>query len=96
MSGRKFEGSHWSGDAAVQRNVKPPGPPVSMSPLPLSTTRHDLMTPVTSIRAFVEILMQDPDIDFARRQQFLGIVLQESERLTDCIDALLEQSDALP
>lgn len=66
-------------------------PSESIQPLFPSRARHELMTPVTSIRAFAEILMNNPDMEMAQRQHFLNIVLQESKRLTECIDSLLEQ-----
>ncbi len=46
----------------------------------VSTVSHELRTPLTSIRSFSEILHDHPDLDDAQRQQFLGIVIKESER----------------
>jgi Na+/proline symporter/signal transduction histidine kinase len=56
----------------------------------LSTVTHELRTPLTSIRAFTEILSQDPDIDLAQRRKFLGIVVKETERLTRLINQVLD------
>jgi Na+/proline symporter/signal transduction histidine kinase len=56
----------------------------------MSMVTHELRTPLTSIRAFTEILSQDPDIDIAQRRKFLGIVVKETERLTRLINQVLD------
>src|SRR5206468_1681688 len=56
----------------------------------ISTVTHELRTPLTSIRAFSEILHDNPDLDPAERQRFLGLVIKESERLTRLINQVLD------
>ncbi len=56
----------------------------------LSTVTHELRTPLTSIRAFTEILHQEPEIDAAQRRRFLGIITKETERLTRLINQVLD------
>ena len=56
----------------------------------ISTVTHELRTPLTSIRAFSEILNDNPDLDGAQRSRFLGIVIKESERLTRLINQVLD------
>lgn len=56
----------------------------------VSTVTHELRTPLTSIRAFSEILLAEPDMDSAQRQEFLGIVVKETERLTRLINDVLD------
>jgi signal transduction histidine kinase len=56
----------------------------------VSTVTHELRTPLTSIRAFSEILHDNPDLDSAERQRFLAIIIQESERLTRLINQVLD------
>ncbi|HUL97347.1 MAG TPA: sensor histidine kinase [Usitatibacter sp.] len=56
----------------------------------ISTVTHELRTPLTSIRAFSEILHDNPDIDPAERERFLGLVIKESERLTRLINQVLD------
>lgn len=56
----------------------------------LSTMAHELRTPLTSIRAFAEILHDHPQLDPARRTEFLGIIAKENERLSRLIDQLLD------
>jgi signal transduction histidine kinase len=56
----------------------------------VSTVSHELRTPLTSIRAFAEILHDNPDTPAAKRQQFVGIILKETERLTRLINQILD------
>jgi Na+/proline symporter/nitrogen-specific signal transduction histidine kinase len=56
----------------------------------ISTVTHELRTPLTSIRAFSEILHDNPDIDAAERHRFLGLIIKESERLTRLINQVLD------
>ncbi|MBF0374115.1 MAG: HAMP domain-containing histidine kinase [Alphaproteobacteria bacterium] len=56
----------------------------------ISTVTHELRTPLTSIRSFSEILRDNPEIDPEQRQQFLMIIVRESERLTRLINQVLD------
>jgi Na+/proline symporter/signal transduction histidine kinase len=56
----------------------------------VSTVTHELRTPLTSIRAFSEILHDNPELEPAERQRFLGLVIKESERLTRLINQVLD------
>jgi Na+/proline symporter/nitrogen-specific signal transduction histidine kinase len=56
----------------------------------ISTITHELRTPLTSIRAFSEILHENPALDEAQREHFLGIIIGESERLTRLINQVLD------
>jgi hypothetical protein len=58
----------------------------------ISTVSHELRTPLTSIRAFSEILYDNPDLDINRRTHFLSIILKENERLTRLINQVLDLS----
>ncbi len=58
----------------------------------ISTVSHELRTPLTSIRSFSEILLDNPEIALAQRNQFLDIVVKESERLTRLINDILDMS----
>ncbi|GLQ06120.1 sensor histidine kinase [Sneathiella chinensis] len=56
----------------------------------LSMVSHELRTPLTSLRAFAEILQDNPTVSGPQRDQFLSIIIKESERLTRLIDQLLD------
>jgi len=56
----------------------------------VSTVTHELRTPLTSIRAFTEILLDDPEVDATQRKKFLGIITKEAERLTRLINQVLD------
>jgi len=56
----------------------------------ISTVTHELRTPLTSIRAFSEILNDNPQLDTGQREKFLGIIIKESERLTRLINQVLD------
>ncbi len=56
----------------------------------VSTVTHELRTPLTSIRAFTEILVNDPGLGVEKRRRFLGIITKEAERLTRLINQVLD------
>jgi len=58
----------------------------------LSQVSHEVRTPMTSIRSFSEILLETPDLDATRARRFLGIIHEESERLTRLLDSTLDLS----
>jgi Na+/proline symporter/nitrogen-specific signal transduction histidine kinase len=58
----------------------------------MSSVTHELRTPLTSIRAFSEILLDNPDMEFAERQNFLGIITKETERLTRLVNQVLDMA----
>jgi Na+/proline symporter/nitrogen-specific signal transduction histidine kinase len=58
----------------------------------MSTVTHELRTPLTSIRAFSEILLDDPRIQLSERKRFLSIIVKETERLTRLINQMLDMA----
>jgi signal transduction histidine kinase len=56
----------------------------------VSTVSHELRTPLTSIRAFSEILRDNPDLETGQRRGFLEVVVKETERLTRLINEFLD------
>ena len=58
----------------------------------LSTVTHELRTPLTSIRAFAEILHDNPDIEPDQAREFLHLIIKESERLTRLINQVLDMA----
>ena len=63
----------------------------------ISSSIHELLTLLTSIRSFSEILHDHADMSAEERQKFLGIIVGESERLRDAVGQLVEiaRGDAL-
>ncbi|MEF9605522.1 HAMP domain-containing sensor histidine kinase, partial [Paracoccus sp. PXZ] len=57
----------------------------------LGQISHELRTPMTSIRAFSEILME-PDLPAEDRARFAGIIQDEAGRMTRLLDDLLDIS----
>ena len=56
----------------------------------MSSVTHELRTPLSAIRAFSEILYDDPDIELAERKRFLGILVSETERLSRLVNQVLD------
>jgi signal transduction histidine kinase len=56
----------------------------------MSSVTHELRTPLTSIRALAELMADDPAMDAAQRQRFLGIVVAETERLSRLVNQVLD------
>jgi two-component system sensor histidine kinase CreC len=50
---------------------------------------HELKSPLSGILGAVELL-EDPDLDMAQRQRFLGNIQAEGRRMRDTVDRLLE------
>jgi signal transduction histidine kinase len=57
----------------------------------LTQISHELRTPMTSIRAFSEIL-QDTDLEAGDRPRYAMIIQEETQRLTRLLDDLLDLS----
>lgn len=58
----------------------------------LSQVSHELRTPMTSIRSFSEILQEGKNLDLPDAKRFLGIIQDESVRLTRLLDEILDLS----
>jgi signal transduction histidine kinase len=56
----------------------------------MSSVTHELRTPLTSIRALAEMMRDDATMPEAQRQQFLGIVVAETERLSRLVNQVLD------
>ncbi|MFW5845341.1 MAG: ATP-binding protein [Planctomycetota bacterium] len=56
----------------------------------LNSVSHELRTPLTSIRSYSELLLTYPDTDADTREEFVGIIRRECERLTRLINDLLD------
>ncbi len=58
----------------------------------MSSVTHELRTPLTSIRALAELMRDDPDMPEPQRNQFLGVVVAETERLSRLVNQVLEMA----
>ncbi|MCU0932385.1 MAG: sensor histidine kinase [Serpentinimonas sp.] len=58
----------------------------------MSSVTHELRTPLTSIRALTELMQDDPGMETAQRQHFLGIVVAETERLSRLVNQVLDMA----
>jgi signal transduction histidine kinase len=56
----------------------------------LSTVTHELKTPLTSIRMFVETLSEGRFQDEEERKEYLGVISRETERLSELIQRVLD------
>jgi signal transduction histidine kinase len=58
----------------------------------MSSVTHELRTPLTSIRALTELMRDDPAMAAEQRQQFLGLVVAEAERLSRLVNQVLDMA----
>ena len=58
----------------------------------LSQVSHEVRTPMTSIRSFTEILLDEKELEPGRSAHFLRIIHDESVRLTRLLDSTLDLS----
>ncbi|MFN9745371.1 MAG: ATP-binding protein [Betaproteobacteria bacterium] len=56
----------------------------------MSSVTHELRTPLTSIRALGELMRDEPGMPEVQRQRFVGIVVDESERLSRLVNQVLD------
>jgi PAS domain S-box-containing protein len=58
----------------------------------ISTVSHELKTPVTSIKAYADIMLSESDLSGQSARKFLSIIVEQSNRLAQLIDRILEIS----
>lgn len=56
----------------------------------IATVTHELRTPITSIKSLSKILLDNPDLDPKKKQEFLRILVGESERIARLINQVLD------
>src|SRR6185437_6745621 len=56
----------------------------------VATASHELRSPLTSIKGFVELLERSPDSMSARQLEFLDIIKRSTERLVELVNDLLD------
>jgi Na+/proline symporter/nitrogen-specific signal transduction histidine kinase len=58
----------------------------------MSSVTHELRTPLTSIRALAELMRDDADMSATQRQQFVAIIVSETERLSRLVNQVLDMA----
>lgn len=58
----------------------------------MSSVTHELRTPLTSIRALAELMRDDSDMPAAQRDQFVAIIVTETERLSRLVNQVLDMA----
>ncbi|ACB32511.1 histidine kinase [Leptothrix cholodnii SP-6] len=58
----------------------------------MSSVTHELRTPLTSIRALAELMRDEADMPEAQRQQFMTIIVGETERLSRLVNQVLDMA----
>jgi signal transduction histidine kinase/HAMP domain-containing protein len=56
----------------------------------VATASHELRSPLTSIKGFVELLARTPEAMSERQQEFVDIILRSTDRLVDLVNDLLD------
>jgi signal transduction histidine kinase len=56
----------------------------------ITTVTHELRTPITSIKALSKILHENQDIPSNQKEEFLSIMMNESERIARLINQVLD------
>ena len=56
----------------------------------VATASHELRSPLTSIKGFVELLHRSPEGMSQRQREFVEIVLKSTDRLTELVNDLLD------
>jgi signal transduction histidine kinase len=56
----------------------------------VATASHELRSPLTSIKGFVELLDRSPENMSARQREFVDIILRSTDRLVDLVNDLLD------
>ncbi len=56
----------------------------------VATASHELRSPLTSIKGFVELLARSPESMSDRQREFVDIILRSTDRLVDLVNDLLD------
>ena len=56
----------------------------------VATASHELRSPLTSIKGFVELLHRSPEAMSERQREFVEIILRSTDRLTELVNDLLD------
>jgi signal transduction histidine kinase len=59
----------------------------------VASVSHELRTPLSLVRVYTETLIDDTEVDRAKRGRFLGVILKETNRLDRMVENLLRFAD---
>jgi two-component system phosphate regulon sensor histidine kinase PhoR len=59
----------------------------------VASVSHELRTPLSLVRVYTETLIDDSEVDRAKRGRFLGVILKETNRLDRMVENLLRFAD---
>lgn len=74
---------------AARREARGQGERLAADPF-LAAARHRLLTRLTSIRSYSEILRDNVDLAVDRRQRFVDVLVEESEHLTNLVGEVFD------
>lgn len=57
-----------------------------------STISHELRTPLFSIQGFAQLMLEEPDLDWETRQEFLNTIQRQAMQLSEMVNNLLDIS----
>ena len=60
----------------------------------ITTVTHELRTPITSIKALAKILADNQDIPIPQKEEYLSIIVSESERISRLVNQVLDMEKA--
>lgn len=58
----------------------------------VANVSHELRTPLTNVKSYAETLIDSPDIPEEMREQFMGVILSETDRMSHIVQDLLTLS----
>lgn len=58
----------------------------------VANVSHELKTPITTVKSYVETMIETPDLDNSMRKNFLSVVDKETDRMTRLVQDLLTLS----
>jgi signal transduction histidine kinase len=58
----------------------------------MASVTHELRTPLTAIRALAELMQDEPTMEAAQRQEFVGVIVAETARLSRLVNQVLDMA----
>lgn len=87
-----FSGKEQGGAIAVLHDVTQSRKTEELRREFVANVSHELRTPLTNIRSYAETISESPDMPADMQQNFLNVILNESDRMTHIVQDLLTLS----